>query len=105
MQSKWRRLQRSADDAVSSPGRRGRGAAVRRQATRHSAARLSGDLHGNEEGEAVDNQSTWRREGGDHDGQSGEKTVVRHTLPVRRQGRRRRGTLGHARSEAEWRWL
>jgi hypothetical protein len=57
-------------------GQRGRGTVVRRPATRRSAAWLSGDLHGNGEGEATDKRSTQRREGGEHGGQSREKTAV-----------------------------
>jgi hypothetical protein len=82
--SEWRRLRRSTDDAVSSPGQRGSGAAIRRPVTRRSAARLDGDLHRNGEGEAAGNRSTWRWEGGDHGGQSGENGSV-----ARSPGRRR----------------
>jgi hypothetical protein len=41
--SDWRRVWRSANGTVSSPGQRGRGMAVRRQTTRRSMAQLSGE--------------------------------------------------------------
>jgi hypothetical protein len=83
----------------SSPGRRGRGAALIRPATRRSVARLGGDLHRNGEGEAADNRSTRRREGGEHGGQSREKTVAQRAHPGGGGEARPGGDGGVARSD------
>jgi hypothetical protein len=56
-------------------------------------------------GGAAGNQSTRRQKRGERGDWFSRRMTTWHTYPGRRRGRRRRGTLGHARSEAEWRRL
>jgi hypothetical protein len=56
-------------------------------------------------GEVAGNRSTRWRKRGERGDRFSRRTTARHTYPGRRLGRRRRGALGHARSEAERRWL